>query len=475
MSDPAPEAPLRDPWFRIRTNLSGKRRAVLMVFSFVLPIVLWSAATYLPFFQTEMKFTLVTEKIGNQATFSVGDRIDKEYFSTYLDQVRAENESILTARGESKATGSSRANKKRLRQLTPIAEANGWLDGLAVDDFAAIDAKLFEVYGQLATGEIKATRSALSAENLEILKRNWELLAAFAPYDSKNFIKTPLLHLLPQGTSSSPVFLPPPHECLQAAWADFTQAPANNQPWMYERLLGSLKVVFGAFLLACLIGVPIGLICGTYDFFAKLIEPFVDFFRYMPAPTFGLLLQAIFGVAGAPKIALVFIGTFPHMVLMLGNTTRQLDRSLLEAAQTLGAKPLALFSKVIVPGILPRMYNDLRVLLGWAWTWLVIAELIGEKTGLTAFIDTQGGKYNFDRVFPVIIMIGIIGFLTDQLLQVIARQLFPWEYGSERGWIAKVLGAPGRWLSQRMDRWGEEDFPAEPAVAAPTQGEKHGS
>lgn len=421
---------------------------MLMFFSFVVPIVVWCAATYLPFFQSEIKFTLVTEKIGNQATFSVGDRIDKEYFSVYLDQVRVDNQAILQAREAGKSSGSSRANKKRLRQLTPVAEANGWLDGIDPTDFSAVDAKLFEVYGELVTGEVKAGRLPLSGENLEIMRLNWKLLEAFAPYDSKNFIKTPLLQLLPQGVSSSPVFLPPPHECLQAAWEDFTQEPANQQPWMHERLISSLKVVFSAFLLACLIGVPIGLLCGTYDFFAKLVEPFVDFFRYMPAPTFGLLLQAIFGVAGAPKIALVFIGTFPHMVLMIGNTTRQLDRSLLEAAQTLGAKPFALFKKVIVPGILPRMYNDLRVLLGWAWTWLVIAELIGEKTGLTAFIDTQGGKYNFDRVFPVIIMIGIIGFLTDQIMQLIARQLFPWEYASERNWLSNLITLPGYWLSK---------------------------
>ena len=58
----------------------------------------------------------------------------------------------------------------------------------------------------------------------------------------------------------------------------------------------------------------------------------------------------------------------------------------------------------------------------------VIAELIGEKSGLTDFIVTQGGKYNFDRVFPVIIMIGVIGFVTDQILQVLAKKLFPWEY-----------------------------------------------
>ncbi|MBB6428246.1 ABC transporter permease [Algisphaera agarilytica] len=462
MSETPPPKPPRDPWFRIRTNLTGRRRAVLMILSFVLPIAIWSLATYLPAFQSEIKFTLVTEKIGNSAAFSVGDRIDKEYFSVYLDQVRDENKAILEAREAGDAKGSSRANKKRLRQLMPLAESMGVMDGVPQDDFAAVDGKLFSLYGSLAEGTATVSNDQLTAENLEIVKANWELLKEFAPYDSKNFIKTPLLHLLPQGVSSSPVFLPPPHECLIAAWDDFTKEPANQQPWMYERLLGSLKVVFGAFLLACLIGIPIGLLCGTYDFFAKLIEPFTDFFRYMPAPTFGLLLQAIFGVAGAPKIAMVFIGTFPHMILMLGNTTRQLDRGLLEAAQTLGAKPRALFTKVIVPGIMPRMYNDLRVLLGWAWTWLVIAELIGEKTGLTAFIDTQGGKYNFDRVFPVIIMIGIIGFLTDQILQWIARGLFPWEYNTQGGFISKIVGLPGRLLS-KIGKKEEAIIPAETA------------
>ena len=122
-----------------------------------------------------------------------------------------------------------------------------------------------------------------------------------------------------------------------------------------------------------------------------------------------------------------------------------------------------------MPGVLPKMYADLRVLLGWAWTWLVIAELIGEKTGLTAFIDTQGGKYNFDRVFPVIIMIGIIGFTTDQLLQALARVLFPWEFAGGRGWIGRAVGVPTQWLGRglgwaidRAGRPGPRD--AKPAV-----------
>ncbi len=464
---------MREPWFKIRTPLSGRRRALLMAASFVLPVLLWCVVTYTPAFQTEMRLTLVTEKIGDGAVFSVGDRVAKSYFGTLQDNVRAVNAGVLEARAAGGAKGSGRANKKKLRQLRGLAESGGYLAGVDPADFKAVDAVLFDLYGRLAGGDIAPGAFGLSDENAALVRANWEILQAAAPYGEKDFVKEPLQYLIPQGVSASPVFLPPPGECLAAAWTDFTTEPANGQPWMHQRLLSSLKVVFGAFLLACLVGVPIGLLCGTSDFFAKLIEPFVDFFRYMPAPTFGLLLQAMFGVAGAPKLALVFIGTFPHLVLMLGNTTRGLDRSLLEAAQTLGAKPARLFRSVIVPGVLPRMYGDLRVLLGWAWTWLVIAELIGEKTGLTAFIDTQGGKYNFDRVFPVIILIGVIGFATDQLLQSLGRTLFPWDVSSgappRRGGLGRVVAAPAcalggavAWAVERAGRPG----PRERAAAA---------
>jgi NitT/TauT family transport system permease protein len=172
--------------------------------------------------------------------------------------------------------------------------------------------------------------------------------------------------------------------------------------------------------------VPLGILCGVYDFFSKLIEPFVDFFRYMPAPTFSTLLVAVLSAHDAPKIALVFLGTVFQMVLVVAKTTVLLDPALLEAAQTLGAKPRQLIFRVVVPGILPNLYNDLRILLGWAWTWLVIAELIGVKSGLTGFLDTQGTFRNFDRVFPIIILIGVTGFVTDQILAMLHGVFFPW-------------------------------------------------
>ena len=178
---------------------------------------------------------------------------------------------------------------------------------------------------------------------------------------------------------------------------------------------------------------PIGILCGTYTAVSRVGEPFIEFFRYLPAPAFGALAVAILGIYDGPKIAIIFIGTFFQQVLVIANTTRRLDISLLEAARTLGARRLRLLFKVVVPGILPDLYKDQRILLGWAWTYLIVAELIGTSSGITWFITQQARYKNFDNVFAAIIMIGIIGLATDLLLAAFGKRLFPWEKGKARG------------------------------------------
>ena len=125
-----------------------------------------------------------------------------------------------------------------------------------------------------------------------------------------------------------------------------------------------------------------------------------------------------------------------------------LDPALLEAAQTLGTKPRQMITKVVLPGISPNLYNDLRILLGWAWTWLVIAELIGVKSGLTGFLDTQGTFRNFDRVFPIIILIGVTGFVTDQILAMLHGLFFPWAGNSGR--MTRAVAQAVTWPIRRM-------------------------
>ena len=173
----------------------------------------------------------------------------------------------------------------------------------------------------------------------------------------------------PQGNPANPVYLPAPHEVATAFYTAFTTEPQRrNEKWLHESLWDSIQVIFWGFFISSLIGVPLGILCGTYDFFSKLFEPFVEFFRYLPAPAFGALAVAILGIHSAPKIAIIFIGTFFQQVLIVSNTTRKLDPSLLEAALTLGAKRVTLLFRVVIPGIITHLYNDLRILLGWAWT-----------------------------------------------------------------------------------------------------------
>jgi len=235
---------------------------------------------------------------------------------------------------------------------------------------------------------------------------------------------------LPQGLPANPIYLPAPHEVATALYTAFTTEPKRrNEKWLHESLWDSIQVIFWGFFISSLFGVPLGILAGTYDVFSKIFEPFVEFFRYLPAPAFGALAVAILGIHEAPKIAIIFIGTFFQQVLVVSNTTRKLDPSLLEAAMTLGAKRLSLLFRVVVPGIITHLFKDLRILLGWAWTYLIVAELIGSSSGITWFITQQARYKNFDNVYAAILIIGVIGLTTDLILAQIGKRIFPWEKG----------------------------------------------
>src|SRR5258708_17497615 len=168
------------------------------------------------------------------------------------------------------------------------------------------------------------------------------------------------------------------------------------------------------------------MLCGLFHLFWRLAEPFREFFRYLPAPAFGALAVAVLGIYDGPKIAIIFIGTFFQQVLVVANTTRKIDPSLLEAAQTLGANRVQLLFKVVIPGIIVDLYTDMRILLGWAWTYLIVAELIGTMSGISYFINQQARYRNYQNVFAAIFIIGFIGLGCDVVLGLAGAKLFPW-------------------------------------------------
>jgi len=242
----------------------------------------------------------------------------------------------------------------------------------------------------------------------------------------------------------NPVYLPPPHAVARAFYTAFKTPPRlPNEPWLHESLEHSINTIFWGFVLSSILGVPLGIICGAYRFFAKLGEPFIEFFRYLPAPAFGALCVAILGIDDAPKMAIIFIGTFFQQVLVIANTVRKVDPALIEAAQTLGASRWQLVSRVIIPAAITDIYTDMRILLGWAWTYLIVAEVVGTMSGITFFINQQARYRNFDNVYAALAMIGIIGFSTDIFLAWLGTVIFPWKRRSRsaskgRNWFAML-------------------------------------
>ncbi len=236
---------------------------------------------------------------------------------------------------------------------------------------------------------------------------------------------------LPEGKRVNPVYLPAPHQVARAFYTGFTTPPRlPNEPWLHQSLWQSIRTIFWGFVFSSLVGVPLGILCGAYRFFSKLQEPFIEFFRYLPAPAFGALCVAILGINDAPKVAIIFIGTFFQQVLVIGNTVRKVDPALIEAAQTLGASRWRLVRRVIIPASISDIYTDMRILLGWAWTYLIVAEVVGATSGITYFINQQARYRNFDNVYAAIMMIGFIGFGSDLLFAWIGKIIFPWKWRS---------------------------------------------
>lgn len=236
----------------------------------------------------------------------------------------------------------------------------------------------------------------------------------------------------PQGKLVNPIYLPAPHEVAKALVTAFITPPAQPDAlWFHQSLWHSIKIVFSAFFIASLVGIPLGILCGFSQTISQLTEPFVEFFRYLPAPAFGALAVAILGINDAPKIAIIVIGTLFQQILIIANTTRMVDRGLIEAGFTLGTNKMKSLFHVVIPSALPDIYRDLRVLLGWAWTYLIVSELIGTTSGITWFITQQARYQNFDNVYAAILIIGVIGLVCDVVLMKLGQHLFKWKAGAK--------------------------------------------
>jgi NitT/TauT family transport system permease protein len=184
--------------------------------------------------------------------------------------------------------------------------------------------------------------------------------------------------------------------------------------------------VFGGFILAAVIAVPLGIAMGAYKPIEAFFEPFVSFARYLPASAFIPLLILWAGIGEMQKLLVIFIGSFFQIVLMVAVTVGATRRDLVEAAYTLGANASGVVRRVLLPSASPAIAESLRLVLGWAWTYVIVAELIGASSGIGHMITNSQALLNTGQIIFGIIVIGIIGLVSDFLFKWVNRALYPW-------------------------------------------------
>ncbi len=226
--------------------------------------------------------------------------------------------------------------------------------------------------------------------------------------------------LISYGGLVPPLFLASPTKTLAAGVALFTE-----YNFLADIGITVFRVV-GGFLIAAAIGVPLGLAMGAFKPVEAFFEPFISFARYLPASAFIPLLILWAGVGEAQKLSVIVIGSVFQLVIMVAGVAGATRPDLVEAARTLGSGRLSILRRVVIPAAAPQIAETLRLVLGWAWTYVIVAELIGATSGIGHMIMDSQRLLDTGQMIFGIAVIGIIGLVTDLLFKAANRRLFPW-------------------------------------------------
>ena len=220
------------------------------------------------------------------------------------------------------------------------------------------------------------------------------------------------------------IFLPNPVKVLKY----FATAISDGSLWENTKI-SVYRITLG-FIYAMILGIPVGILMGSFKKIEAFVRPLCEFIRYMPVPAFVPLIMVWVGIGESAKITVIFIGTFFQLVLMVADDTMSVPDDLINAGYTLGTTTWPTIFKIIIPSMLPRLMETLRMMIGWAWTYLVSAELVAASSGLGYTILKSQRFLKTDAIFAGIILIGLLGLITDRIFAIVNKKLFPWQEGN---------------------------------------------
>jgi NitT/TauT family transport system permease protein len=213
-------------------------------------------------------------------------------------------------------------------------------------------------------------------------------------------------------------YLPLPWSVFEALYRMLADTDFFTDIWI------SVARVWVAFLLSVVAAVPLGIWMSSYRIVGALSEPIIDFIRYLPVPALVPLLIIWFGIEEASKIAVLWVGTFFQLVLLIADDAKRVPNEFIEIGYTLGGRPRQILRDIVLRAMLPSTVDNLRITLGWCWTYLIVAEIVAANTGIGHAIWSMRRFVKTPEVMAGILTIGVIGLLTDQLIRIAHRRLF---------------------------------------------------
>ncbi len=201
---------------------------------------------------------------------------------------------------------------------------------------------------------------------------------------------------------------------------------------LHHILSSALRIAWG-FSLSCLTAFPLGVLLGVRPGLGRFFNPTLEFLRHVPPLALLPMLILWFGIGEASKTAVIVLATFFPVFLNTVDGVSRCDRKLIEVGRTLGLTERERFLRIILPSSLPSVLTGLRLGLGYSWRALIGAELIAASSGLGYLIHDAQALSRSDVIVVAIIVMGVLGALTDDLFFRLARRLVPWREEGRRG------------------------------------------
>lgn len=195
---------------------------------------------------------------------------------------------------------------------------------------------------------------------------------------------------------------------------------------LWDALQASGGRIFKGYLVSMGFGIVLGVAIGSLRSVEATLETPIAFMRYVPAAALTPLMMLWLGIDEAPKITLIVLGTVFFNILMVADVARAVPRALIEASYTLGARRSAVLFRVVGRHSIPGIVDVARINLAAAWLMLVVSELLAAEEGLALRIVKAQRFKNYDTMFAILFVFGVLGIASDLLLRWLRNRSSPW-------------------------------------------------